>query len=78
MNHIFLHLSPDEALCRKLDVAAERADCLNRTTWIIDYNRTCAPNTFIPSIFPADPFAPITYHAISIFGQTAYIPMTNK
>ncbi|ERJ67229.1 hypothetical protein HMPREF1555_00846, partial [Porphyromonas gingivalis F0570] len=37
---IFLHLSPDEALCRKLDVAAERADCLNRTTWIIDLTIT--------------------------------------
>ena len=26
----------DEALCRELDVADKRADCLNRNTWIID------------------------------------------
>ncbi|GAA5582555.1 hypothetical protein Pgin04_01696 [Porphyromonas gingivalis] len=26
-------------------------------------------NTIIPPIFPADSFAPIAYHAISIFGQ---------
>ncbi len=68
---IFLHLSPDEALCRKLDVAAERADCLNRNTWIIDstiieYVHT--EHLYTP-IFPVGPFAPITYHAISIFGQ---------
>ena len=34
--HVRYLCQPDEALCRKLDVAAERADCLNRNTWIID------------------------------------------